>query len=144
VGSELPELRYLRLDLMGQSMSGVEGFFDETVPKFGWSTPSSEQPSDSGVFTDLDSVEVKKVTLFSEPRDVRLVAYSHFTQLHLTGKVGNTVTFPKQSIGLIHTFELSIEDPPDEHDWQDLRTVISDTLANSLGSLRTISAAPVK
>jgi hypothetical protein len=62
---ELPELRYLRLDLTSQSMSGVEIFFGETVPKFGWSAPSSKRSSDSGVFTELDSTEVKKVTSFS-------------------------------------------------------------------------------
>jgi hypothetical protein len=87
---ELPELGYLRLNLTGQSMNGVEGFFDETVPKFGWSTSSSERSSDSRVFTDLDSIEVKKVASFSAPRDVRRVAYS---QLHLTGKVGNVAVY---------------------------------------------------
>jgi hypothetical protein len=142
--SELPELRYLRLDLTGQSMSSVEGFFDEIVPRFGWSTPSSERSSDSGVFTDLDSTEVRKVTSFSAPRDVRRGAYSQLTQLHLTGKAGNAATFLKQSIGLIHTLELSIEDPPDEHDWQDLCAVICDTLPDSLRSLKILSAALVK
>jgi hypothetical protein len=64
---ELPELRYLRLNSTGHSMNGVEGFFGETIPKFGWSTSSSERSSDSRVFTDLDSIEVKKVASFSAP-----------------------------------------------------------------------------
>jgi len=71
--SELPELRYLRLNLTDQSMSGVEGFFDSTVPKFGWPTPSSKRSSDSGAFTNLDSTEVKNVTSPNAPRDVRQV-----------------------------------------------------------------------
>jgi hypothetical protein len=56
--SELLELRYFRLDLTGQSMSGVGIFFDETVPNFGWSAPSSKWSSDSRVFTEFDSTEV--------------------------------------------------------------------------------------
>jgi hypothetical protein len=140
--SGLPELRCLRLDLTGQSMSSVEGFFDEIVP--GWATPNSEESRDSGVFTEFDSTEVKKTTMFSGSGDVKQGAYPQLSRLHLTGRTGNAVAFLKQSVGLIRTLELSIEDPPEDQDWQDLCAVICDTLSDSLKSLRILSAVPAK
>ena len=37
-----------------------------------------------------------------------------------------------------------IEDPPEEHDWQDLCAVICEKLSGSLRSLRILSATPLK
>jgi hypothetical protein len=39
---------------------------------------------------------------------------------------------------------LAIEDPPEEHDWQDLCAIVCDKLSGSLRSLRILSAAPAK
>lgn len=143
--SELPELKSLRLDLMGQSMSNVEGFFDEIALGSGYSTPDSEGSRDSGVFSELDFIEIKKTTAFSRSGgDTRRGACPQLRQLHLTGQVGNVVTFLKQLAGHIHTLELAIEDPPEEHDWQDLCAVVCDKLSGSLKSLRILSAVPVK
>ena len=143
--SELPELRSLRLDLAGQSMSIVEGFFDEIAPGSRCFTPDSEGSRDSGVFSELDFTEIKKTTAFSgSGGDARRGACPQLRQLHLTGQVGNVVTFLKQLAGHIHTLELAIEDPPEEHDWQDLCAVICLKLSGSLSSLRILSAAPVK
>ena len=140
--SGLPELNRLKLDLTGQSMSNIEGFFDEIVP--GWSTPSSGESRDSGVFTEPDSTEVKKTTEFIRSGHVERGAYPQLRRLHLIGKTANAVAFLKQSVGLINTLELSIEDPPEDQDWKDLCAVICDTLSASLRSLRILSAAPVK
>ncbi|KAF9650326.1 hypothetical protein BDM02DRAFT_3093348 [Thelephora ganbajun] len=143
--SELPELRSLRLDLTGQSMSNVEGFFDEIAPGSGWSTPESEESRDSGVFSELDFTEIKKTTAFSRSGgDARRGACPQLRQLHLTGQAGNIVTFLKQLAGHIHTLELAIEDPPEDLDWQDLCAVICNKLSGSLRSLRILSAAPLK
>ena len=143
--SELPELRSLRLDLMGQSMSNVEGFFDEIAPGSGWSTPDSEESRDSGVFSEFDFTEIKKTTAFSGVRgEARRGACPQLRQLHLTGQVGNIVTFLKQLAGHINTLELAIEDPPEEHDWQALCAVICDKLSGSLRTLRILSATPMK
>ena len=143
--SELPELRTLKLDLTGQGMSNVEGFFDEIAPGSGWSTPDSEGSRDSGVFSELDFTEIKKTTAFSRSGgEARRGACPQLRQLHLTGQVGNVVTFLKQLAGHIHTLELAIEDPPEEHDWQDLCAVICDKLSGSLRSLRILSATPMK
>ena len=142
--SELPELRSLKLDLTGQSMSNVEGFFDEIAPGSGWSTPDSEESRDSGVFSELDFTEVKKSTAFSRSGDARRGACPQLRQLHLTGQVGNVVTFLKQLAGHIHTLELAIDDPPEEQDWQDLCAVICEKLSGSLRSLRILSAIPFK
>jgi hypothetical protein len=63
--SELPELRSSKLDLKGQSMSSVGGFFDEVAPGSGRSTPNSEGPSlGSGVFSELDFTEIERTTAF--------------------------------------------------------------------------------
>ena len=142
--SELSELNSLRLDLTGQSMSNVEGLFDEIPSGSGWSTPRSEESRDSGVSSALDLAEIKKTTAFSRSRDAAQGAYPQLRQLHLTGQVGNIVTFLKQLAGHIHTLELAIEDPPEEHDWQDLSVVICNKLSGSLRSLRILSATPVK
>ena len=142
--SELPELRSLSLDLTGQSMSNVEGFFDEIASASGWSTPDSEGSRDSGVFSELDFTEIKKTTAFSRSGETRRGACPQLRQLHLSGQAGNVVTFLKQLAGHIHTLELAIEDPPEEHDWQDLCTVICEKLSGSLRSLRILSAAPLK
>jgi hypothetical protein len=143
--SELPELRSLKLDLTGQSMSSVEGFFDEIAPGSGWSTPNSEGSRDSGVFSEVDFTEIKKTTAFGgSTGDARRGACPQLRQLHLTGQVGNIVTFLKQLSGHIHTLELAIEDPPEEQNWQDLCAVICDKLAGTLRSLRILSAAPVR
>ena len=64
--SELPELRSLKLDLTGQGMGNVEGFFDKITPGSGWSTSASEESRDSGVFA-----EIKKTTTFSRSGDGR-------------------------------------------------------------------------
>ncbi|KAF9777450.1 hypothetical protein BJ322DRAFT_1206601 [Thelephora terrestris] len=141
--SELPELRSLKLDLAGQSKSAVEGFFDEIAPGSGWSTPDSEHSKDSGVFSEHDYTEIKKITAFSRSGgDTGRGACPQLRQLHLTGQAGIIVTFVKQLAGHIHTLELAIEDPPEEHDWQDLCAVVCDKLSGSLRSLRIISAAP--
>lgn len=143
--SELPELRSLRLDLTSQSMGNVEGFFDEISPGSGWSTPDSEESRDSGVFSELDFTEIKKTTAFSRTGgDARRGACPQLRQLHLTGQAGNIVTFLKQLAGHIHTLELAIEDPPDDHDWQDLCAIICEKLSGSLRSLRILSAIPFK
>jgi hypothetical protein len=142
--SELPGLRSLKLDLAGQGMSNVEGFFDEIAPGSGWSTPDSEASRDSGVFSELDFTEIKKSTAFSRSGDTRRGACPQLRQLHLTGQAGNIVTFLKQLAGHIHTLELAIEDPPEEHDWQDLCALICEKLSGSLRSLRILSAAPLK
>ena len=143
--SELAELRSLKLDLSGQSMSNVEGFFDEIAPGSGWSTPDSEGSRDSGVFSELDFTEIKKSTAFSRTGgDTKRGACPQLRQLHLTGQTGNIVTFLKQLAGHIHTLELAIEDPPEDHDWQDLCAVICDKLSGSLKSLRILSAVPLK
>ena len=143
--SELPELRSLKLDLMGQSMSSVEGFFDEIAPGSGWSTPDSGGSRDSGVFSELDFTEIKKTTAFGGfTGEARRGACPQLRQLHLTGQVGNIVTFLKQLAGHIHTLELAIEDPPEGQAWQDLCAVVCDKLSGSLRSLRILSAAPVR
>jgi len=143
--SELPELRSLKLDLTGQGMSNVEGFFDEIAAGSGWSTPDSEESRDSGVFSEHDFTEIKKTTAFSRSGgDTRRGACPQLRQLHLTGQAGNVVTFLKQLAGHIHTLELAIEDPPEGHDWQDLCAVICEKLSGSLRSLRIVSAAPLK
>lgn len=142
--SELPELKSLKLDLTGQSMGSVEGFFDKIAPGSGWSTPVSEESEDSGVFSEPDLSEIKKTTSFTRSANARRGAFPQLRQLHLTGKVGNVVTFLKQLVGHIHTLELAIEDPPEEHDWQDLCAIICDKLSTSLGSLRILSSAPAK
>ena len=64
--------------------------------------------------------------------------------MHLTGQAGNVVTFLKQLAGHIHTLKLAIEDPPKEHDWQDLCAVIREKPSGSLRSLRILSAIPMK
>ena len=143
--SELPGLRSLKLDLTGQGMGNVEGFFDEIAPGSGWPTPGSEVSRDSGVFSELDFTEIKKTTVFSRSRgETRRGACPQLRQLHLTGQAGNVVTFLKQLAGHIHTLELAIEDPPEEHDWQDLCAVVCEKLSGSLRSLRIISATPLK
>ena len=142
--SELPELRSLKLDLTGQGMGNVEGFFDEIAPGSGWSTPASEESRDSGVFSELDFTEIKKTTAFSRSGDGRRGACPQLRQLHLTGQVGNIVTFLKQLAGHINTLELAIEDPPDEHAWQELCVVVCERLSGSLNSLRILSAVPLK
>lgn len=143
--SELPELRSLRLDLMGQSMSVVEGFFDEINPGSRSSTPDSEESRDSGVFSELDFTEIKKTTAFSgSGGGTGRGTCPQLRHLYLTGQVGNVVTFLKQLAGHIHTLELAIDDPPEEHDWQDLCAVICHKLSGSLKSLRILSSAPVK
>ena len=143
--SELPELRSLKLDLMGQSMGNVEGFFDEIALGSGSSTPASEESGDSGVFSELDFTEIKKTTAFSRSGgDARRGACPQLRQLHLTGQTGNIVTFLKQLAEHIHTLELAIEDPPEDHDWQDLCAVICEKLSGSLRSLRILSAVPMK
>ena len=143
--SELPELRSLRLDLSGQSMSNVEGFFDEIAPGSGWSTPDSEESRDSGVFSELDFTEVKKTTAFGRSGgDSRRGACPQLRHLHLTGQTGNIVTFLKQLAGHVHTLELAIEDPPEDHDWRDLCAVVCGELSGSLKSLRILSAVPFK
>ena len=143
--SELPELRSLRLDLTGQSMGNVEGFFDEIAPGSGWSTPDSEGSRDSGVFSELDFTEIKKTTAFSRSGgDTKRGACPQLRQLHLTGQAGNVVTFLKQLAGHIHTLELAIEDPPENQDWKDLCAVICEKLSGSLKSLRIISAVPLR
>ena len=142
--SELPELRSLKLDLTGQGMGNVEGFFDEIAPGSGWSTPASEESRDSGVFSELDFTEIKKTTAFSRSGDGRRGACPQLRQLHLTGQVGNIVTFLKQLAGHINTLELAIEDPPEEHAWQELCAVVCEKLSGSLTSLRIISAIPMK
>ena len=143
--SELHRLKSLKLDLTGQGMGSVEGFFDEIAPGSGWSTPNSEASRDSGVFSELDFTEIKKTTTFSRPGgDTRRGACPQLRQLHLTGQAGNVVTFLKQLAGHIHTLELAIEDPPEEHDWQDLCAVICEKLSGSLRSLRILSAIPMK
>ena len=143
--SELPELRSLRLDLTNQSMSNVEAFFDEISPGSGWSTPDSERSRDSGVFSELDFTEVKKTTAFGRSGgDAKRGACPQLRQLHLTGQAGTIVAFLKQLAGHVHTLELAIEDPPEEHDWQDLCAVICEELSGSLRSLRILSAIPFK
>ena len=143
--SELPGLRSLKLDLTGQGMGNVKGFFDEIAPRSGWSTPNSEASRDSGVFSELDFTEIKKTTAFSRSGgETRRGACPQLRQLHLTGQAGNVVTFLKQLAGHIHTLELAIEDPPEEHDWQDLCAVICEKLSGSLRSLRIISAIPLR
>ena len=142
--SELPELRFLKLDLIGQSMSSVEGFFDEIAPGSGWSTPASEESRDSGVFSELDFTEIKKTTAFSRSGETKRGACPQLRQLFLTGQAGNVATFLKQLAGHIHTLELAIEDPPEEHDWQDLCAVVCDKLSDSLRTLRIVSAVPFK
>lgn len=143
--SELPELRSLRLDLTGQSMNSVEGFFDEITPGSGLSTPGSEGSRDSGVFSELDFTEIKKTTAFSGSGGAAgRGACPQLKQLHLTGQVGNIVTFLRQIAGHIDTLELAIEDPPEEHDWQELCAIVCDKLSGSLVSLRVLSAAPMK
>ena len=140
--SELPELKSLKLDLTDQG--NVEGFFDEIIFKSGWSTPESEESKDSGVFSEFDATQIKKITAFSGSRGPKQGAYPQLRQLHLTGQAGSVVTFLKQHIGPIHTLELAIEDPPKERDWQGLCAVICDKFSDSLRSLRILSAAPVK
>lgn len=142
--SELPELKSLRLDLTGQSMSTVEGFFDEISPGSGWTTPGSEESRDSGVFSELDFTEIKKTTAFSRSGDARRGACPQLRQLHLTGQTRNIATFLKQLAGNLHTLELAIEDPPEEQAWQDLCLVICDKLSASLKTLRIVSAIPFK
>lgn len=142
--SELPKLRSLRLDLTGQSVSGVEGFFGSIAQRSGWSTPTSEESRDSGVFTEFDSTEIKKTTVFSGSGYARQGAYHQLRELHLSGQVRNVVAFLKQLNGHIHTLELAIEDPPEEHDWQDLCAVICDKFSSSLRSLKIPSATPAK
>ena len=141
--SELPELKSLRLDLTGQSVSSVEGFFEEVAPVFGWSTPSSEESRDSGDFSELALTEVKKTTAFIGSGTERRGPYPELRQLHLTGQAGNVVTFLNQLAARIHTLELQIEDPPEEHDWKDLCAVICDKFSVSLRSLRILSAPPM-
>ena len=143
--SELPELRSLRLDLTGQSMANVEGFFDEIAPGSGWSTPDSEESRDSGVFSELDFTEVRKTTAFGRSGgDAKRGACPQLRQLHLTGQAGNLVAFLKQLAGHVNTLELAIEDPPEEQDWQDLCATICTELSGSLRSLRILSATPFK
>ena len=141
--SELPELKYLRLDLTCQSMKDVEGFFGGTTPRSGWTTLSSEEFRDSGVFPELDLTETKKINGFSGSGNARRGAYPQLKQLHLTGEVGNIVTFLKFLVGHIHTLELTIEGPPMEYDWQNLCAVICNKLSGSLRSLRILSTTPV-
>ena len=142
--SELVQLRSLKLDLTGQSKNSVDGFFDEITSESGWSSPNSEGSRDSGVFSELDFTEIRKTTAFGRVGDAKRGACPQLRQLYLIGQAGNVTTFLKQLAGHIHTLELAIEDPPEEHDWQDLCAVVCDRFSGSLRSLKILSAAPVK
>ncbi|KAI0314772.1 hypothetical protein OF83DRAFT_413019 [Amylostereum chailletii] len=148
--ASLPMLRSLELDLTGRSGIAVEGFFDDILSMDGYHTPSSVSDSsgvsrDSGVFSageDIDFTSIKKSTLqLVEDRVPRIGAFARLQSLHLTGEVGNVVTFLKHIASPLVNLELVVEDPFDKADWQDLCYLICQYFGDTLQSLKVTASS---
>jgi hypothetical protein len=138
--SSLPKLRSIQLDLTGRSVIAVEGFFDDIPAGSGYSTPSDDGSSDSGVFSEedaeIDFTEIKKSSLRLTGDLPSKVAFSQLHQLHLTGEAANIAVFLKHLTSSLTQLDLVIEDPPDKMDWQDLCIVLCERFGKTLQSLR--------
>jgi hypothetical protein len=138
--ASLPKLKNLRLDLSGRSVIAVEGFFDDIGPRSGDSTPSSVGSTDSGVFSgeeaDISFSEIRKSALRLTGDLGSKGSFAQMRHLHLTGEASNIAVFLRHLTARVTQLELVIEDPPDNGDWQDLSTTISERFGGSLQSLR--------
>ncbi|KAG6809900.1 hypothetical protein H0H93_015414, partial [Arthromyces matolae] len=145
--ASLPELKSLRLDLTGRSTIAVEGFFDELLPRSGYSTPSSitSTDHDSGVFSDDDEVDfslIRKSVLRLVTGDSKSNgSFIKMRRLQLIGDVANIAVFLKHITSPLTQLELVIEDPPDRADWHDLSALICEKFGDCLQSLKVSATA---
>ncbi|KAJ6520075.1 hypothetical protein C8R45DRAFT_953782 [Mycena sanguinolenta] len=133
----LPRLKSLQLDLSNRSLVAVNGFFKEV--RSGESTPDSvESHTDSGVFSgdEVDFTEIRKSLLKLTGDTKKGMVFPALTQLQLTGQASSIVAFLTHVSSPLTHLEMTIEDPPDATDWQDLSAMICERFGSSLTSLR--------
>ncbi|KAJ6503282.1 hypothetical protein C8R47DRAFT_969069 [Mycena vitilis] len=135
--ASLPGLKSLQLDLTGRPLVAVNGFFRDLSS--GASTPDSvESHTDSGVFSadELDFSEIRKSMLRLTGDAKKATVFPALTQLQLTGQASSIVAFLTHLSNPLTQLDITIEDPPDAVDWQDLSQMICQRFGSSLTSLR--------
>ncbi|KAJ7651698.1 hypothetical protein DFH06DRAFT_1207870 [Mycena polygramma] len=135
--ASLPGLKSLQLDLTGRPLVAVNGFFRDL--RSGASTPDSvESHTDSGVFSadELDFSEIRKSMLRLTGDAKKATVFPALTQLQLTGQASSIVAFLTHLSNPLTQLDITIEDPPDAVDWQDLSQMICQRFGSSLTSLR--------
>ncbi|KIY69134.1 hypothetical protein CYLTODRAFT_350093 [Cylindrobasidium torrendii FP15055 ss-10] len=134
----LPHLKSLQLDLTGRGIVAVESFFEELHATSRSSTPDT---IDSGVFSASGEEEpdFRKVALRATSDGGRTRAvfpWNSLEEVHLTGDVSNVCIFIKNIACDLRVIDMTIEDPPNAADWQDLSAMISERFSDSLEVLR--------
>ncbi|KZT30748.1 hypothetical protein NEOLEDRAFT_1126367 [Neolentinus lepideus HHB14362 ss-1] len=136
--SSQPKLRFLELDLTARSIVAVEGFFEEIMPRSGYSTPSSVGGTDSGVFSadEPDFSDIRKSALRLTGDAPLKGVCPQLQQLQLTGEAANIAAFMKHLNSRLAVLDLIIDDPPETNDWHELATTICEQFGGFLQVLK--------